>query len=510
MPNVTYGARVRGLLEYLWGPGKSDEHRHPHIVAGYDDPAVLAPPRHPQDVKRWDLTGLAGRLDAPQLAAGQRGMRQYVWQCSLSLPPYERKGAPLDDETWGRIAARFVAEMGFTGDDEHAGCRWIAVRHGVSQGGNDHLHLVVTLATEDGAPIWLWGDMRRSQQVCDTLETEFGLGKWGVRRDNPATRRPAVSRAEMDRATRDEDGQPSPQRAVVRRAVRAALAGARDEADWVARMHAGGLQVAAHPRHGHPDALASGYSVALPPAAGGKWEWFAGRTLDGDLSLPQVRQRWAGESLTVAAWTAIPVAARALSAAARMEVWRRTAAALGEISERVREVPVGSGQWPAIARSCADVLARVAVTVEPETVGPVSRAADILLRAAVPRRADPRPVRSPIADDLARAADALLMTGSGSPMAPGRGEVAVMRAIVVAASGLVVALGQLRQAQQQVHAAGAAQAAAARLLPLLEGAAVLREVGEGEPAVTDRAVTDRDTVRAVRSLERLAGRDNER
>ena len=44
IPKVTKGGRVRGLLEYLWGPGKSDEHTNPRILAGYDDPSVLAPP----------------------------------------------------------------------------------------------------------------------------------------------------------------------------------------------------------------------------------------------------------------------------------------------------------------------------------------------------------------------------------------------------------------------------------------------------------------------------------
>ena len=49
IPKVTKGTRVRGLLEYLWGPGKSDGHTNPRIVAGYDDPGVLAPPVDPAD-----------------------------------------------------------------------------------------------------------------------------------------------------------------------------------------------------------------------------------------------------------------------------------------------------------------------------------------------------------------------------------------------------------------------------------------------------------------------------
>ncbi|WP_198292694.1 hypothetical protein [Salinispora arenicola] len=48
IPKVTYGSRVRGLLEYLWGPGKTEEHVNPHLVAGYDDVELLAPQQRKQ------------------------------------------------------------------------------------------------------------------------------------------------------------------------------------------------------------------------------------------------------------------------------------------------------------------------------------------------------------------------------------------------------------------------------------------------------------------------------
>jgi len=30
------GGRVRGLVEYLFGPGRSEEHTDPHVIAAYD------------------------------------------------------------------------------------------------------------------------------------------------------------------------------------------------------------------------------------------------------------------------------------------------------------------------------------------------------------------------------------------------------------------------------------------------------------------------------------------
>ncbi|MFG1955054.1 relaxase/mobilization nuclease domain-containing protein [Micromonospora sp. NPDC048830] len=462
IPKVTYGSRVRGLLEYLWGPGKAEEHVDPHLVAGYDDVALLAPERRERDGGGWSLEELAARLDAPQIAAGERGVRQYVWQCSLSLPAQEGQ---LDDATWGRIASRFVQEMGFTGDAERAGCRWIAVRHGLSAKGNDHVHLVVTLATEDGAPVWLRQDKRRSQQVADLLEDEFGLGKWTPGRTG-ATKRPELNRPEVDRAR--HSGQ-APDRELLRRQVRAALAGAGSEAEWVARMKGAGLLVAARTAAKDPNQVV-GYAVALRPAGVGKPTWYAGRSLDGDLSLPQVRKRWPeAERPSAGQWKAADSTESNLRGEDRMAVWRSSAAALEAISGRLAGMAPDSPQWPAVARASAELLARVAAATEPSGQGPMSRAADALARAAAPPRRAPAPAASSVARELGRVADALLVAGH----ARDGGEAAVLLAVVVQAARLVVALAELRAAQQQAHAAGAAAAAAAYLMPLLQSGAPL-------------------------------------
>ena len=40
IPKVGRGDRVGGLMAYLVGPGRSNEHKDPHLVAG--DPAIMA------------------------------------------------------------------------------------------------------------------------------------------------------------------------------------------------------------------------------------------------------------------------------------------------------------------------------------------------------------------------------------------------------------------------------------------------------------------------------------
>ena len=53
------------------------------------------------------------------------------------------------------------------GDD--AGVRWVAVRHAA-----DHVHLVATLARQDGTRPKVWNDFYRVREAC--LERSSGSG----------------------------------------------------------------------------------------------------------------------------------------------------------------------------------------------------------------------------------------------------------------------------------------------------------------------------------------------
>ncbi len=75
-----------------------------------------------------------------------------------------------------------MALMGFDQTDSLAGCRWVAVRHGLSAGGNDHVHVVVNLVREDGTKAGVHNDRRRAQQAYRQLEAEFGAPGSGDRR----------------------------------------------------------------------------------------------------------------------------------------------------------------------------------------------------------------------------------------------------------------------------------------------------------------------------------------
>ena len=78
------------------------------------------------------------------------------------------------------IAQDFADRMGFTESmstvaSGKAACRWVAVRHGLSTNGNDHVHIAVSLVREDGTKASTHNDFMKAQQVCRDLERDFGL-----------------------------------------------------------------------------------------------------------------------------------------------------------------------------------------------------------------------------------------------------------------------------------------------------------------------------------------------
>ena len=59
IPNVTRGAKTAGVLRYLVGKGKREEHEHPHLVAGSPEAVRMARERVAL------LAGIASRRAGP-------------------------------------------------------------------------------------------------------------------------------------------------------------------------------------------------------------------------------------------------------------------------------------------------------------------------------------------------------------------------------------------------------------------------------------------------------------
>lgn len=302
IPNIVTGGDTGGLMRYLVGPGRANEHENPHVIAGsrdivrkWGDWETISVSQASEIATRLDAymhetgtfpTGKARRFNPATGAVEWNGEIEanHVWHCSLSLSPEE---AALGDEVWGRIASDFMSEMGFSGTDGKAPCRWVAIHHGSAKNGGDHIHIAANIVREDGTKWSPWYDQRRAQKACNVLEHRYGLlvvesrerGR-GSRCDSAAAQN-AAKRAGASRTDR----------AVLEERLRAAATAADSEADFVRRARRLGVRL--HPRfaRGRTDVVV-GYSAALRTEDGQQTRWWGGGRIARDLTLTQLRTRW--------------------------------------------------------------------------------------------------------------------------------------------------------------------------------------------------------------------------
>ena len=302
IPNIVTGGDTGGLMRYLVGPGRANEHENPHVIAGsrdivrkWGDWETISVSQASEIATRLDAymhetgtfpTGKARRFNPATGAVEWNGEIEanHVWHCSLSLSPEE---AALGDEVWGRIASDFMSEMGFSGTDGKAPCRWVAIHHGSAKNGGDHIHIAATIVREDGTKWTPWYDQRRAQKACNVLEHRYGLlvvesreHARGSRCDSAAAQN-AAKRAGASRTDR----------AVLEERLRAAATAAASEADFVRRARRLGVRL--HPRFasGRID-IVVGYSAALRTENGQQTRWWGGGRIARDLTLTQLRTRW--------------------------------------------------------------------------------------------------------------------------------------------------------------------------------------------------------------------------
>ncbi|MFD4247531.1 mobilization protein [Streptomyces sp. NPDC058525] len=270
------GQRTIGLLYYLYGPGKAEEHVDPHLVASWDHGAP--DPGRDAEVTYKQLQQL---LDQPlALLAEDERPAKHVWHLSVRNGPTDRT---LSDEEWGDVARRMVAAAGIDDPGQGSGCRWVAVRHA-----DDHIHILATLVREDGNRPDLGFDAVRVQAEARRLEEELGLRRLNPG-DGTAAKRPTS--AERHKAARQ--GRERTAREELRETVRRAVAGAESEKEFFDRLGAAGVLVRTRVA---PSGDLLGYTVALPGDVNAQGEpvFYPGSKLGPDLSLPRIRERWSG------------------------------------------------------------------------------------------------------------------------------------------------------------------------------------------------------------------------
>ncbi|MCP3822671.1 relaxase/mobilization nuclease domain-containing protein [Streptomyces sp. A3M-1-3] len=283
------GSRTIGLLAYLYGPGKHEEHTDPHLVASFDGMSP-DPGRDPKAT----LKDLQQLLDQPVQALPKHARpAKHVWHTSVRATADDRI---LTDEEWGDIARRIVASTGIDPGDGQPGCRWAAVRHA-----DDHIHIVATLICEDGGRPDDFRSGKRAQAECRLIEKELGLHQVAPG-DGTAAQRPTS--AERHKAERQ--GRERTAREELRETVRRAVAGAQSESEFFDRLAAAGLLIR---KRVAPSGNLLGYKVALPDDRNAQDEpvFYPGARLAPDLSLPRIRERWSGDARDQDAPTDTPV-----------------------------------------------------------------------------------------------------------------------------------------------------------------------------------------------------------
>lgn len=346
MPNITRGSDPKGLLRYLFGKGRHNEHRDQHLVgASRDMQEGFGCDRRPAKPFS-ELAAMFDRRYRERLADGKpcppdrRGGRNNpehrdgldrVWHCSLAIRAGE---GILTDTQWDSIVRDFLQRMGMT-DADGEGATWVAVRHGLSRNGNDHVHLVVQLAMDDG---WInpFNDRRKAQRTCRVMERERPeLVELGAVLDRDHIRysyRQWREWAEW-KAQRDYQG-PTPweelskdQRSVlcarvmadtmpryaIGRIVRACALASRSEDEFIRRVRREGLSIDPRLRKGvgkgsfTDRSQVVGYTVTWRSADGWR-ERLNATDLGPDMRLRELRKTWSDNpndsNLAVAEWRA--------------------------------------------------------------------------------------------------------------------------------------------------------------------------------------------------------------
>jgi hypothetical protein len=148
----------------------------------------------------------------------------------------------LGGGAWHDIATEIVDRLGLSvRGREDQGVRWIAVHHG-----DNHIHIVATLASQDYRVVWPKNDYYRLAETLREVEEKYGL-QILVKADRTAAR--GLTRPEMERSARTGR---EPDRSALYRTVRTVASAARTEEEFFAALEARASWCAGGPRRPGP------------------------------------------------------------------------------------------------------------------------------------------------------------------------------------------------------------------------------------------------------------------
>ncbi|MGA5632547.1 relaxase/mobilization nuclease domain-containing protein [Streptomyces lydicamycinicus] len=429
VPKIRRGSRTHGLLVYLYGPGKRDEHVDPHLVGSWDgfapDPGRDTGPDADPKVT---LARLTAALDLRVKQAGAKAPARHVWHCSVRTDPRDRM---LTDAEWNTVAQRLVAATGIAPEGDPDGCRWVAVRHA-----DDHIHILATMVRGDLRNPRMNYDFKKAQAECRRIEKE-----WGLRRLNPGDGTGSKAPTSAERFKAERTGRPEPSRETLREAVRQALTGAETEGEFFTRLREAGLRVKVRTA---PSGDELGYNVALPGDRNRNGEpvWFPGSKLAPDLSLPKIRLRLGDDTVDQTTLSAATSGRPDWSLPARE---RRSATG---VAERAAVLLDGGDEAAAQLVGVGELLDAVAQT------SPAATRAELAAAAREFERATRSHVRAERADTraLRSAARGIIQAGSALGRGEDGGTTAMLTSTLVLVALAAARWHSARGHAQQAHA----------------------------------------------------------
>lgn len=384
---IAVGTGPGSLVTYLFGPGRYNEHEGQRLIAGskmieagFRGVELAADPHARRALaQEFDSAWRQVRrerglplipVDGERARGAARADRVFHGVLSLG----DREGQ-LSDEKWAELAHDFVQQMDFVDSKNGADCAWMAVHHGASKDGNDHLHIAVNLVRDDGRR---WNDRQSKRRTAQAAARVAAKHSLEVTFDKELTSGIGnVSRPEWERA---RSANREPDRIVARRILEGAALAASTEADFVRTARAAGLIVV--PRRGTAQSASPvGYSVKVRDSKDGIF--YSPSKMDKSLGLEALRQRygWGLRSQV----DAVPVWHERKSVPAG-SVFRLP------VADRIREVRSdlegerADVHWRRAARDASTVLGAWSVSADAPQDKYLARASDALLKAAQPRR----------------------------------------------------------------------------------------------------------------------------
>jgi hypothetical protein len=431
---------LRGAVFYVFTTGGRTVHTDPHIVAAWDeqlcDPTLARP-------DKTGLRALVDRMDAPRVLRGIDVKAGHVYHVPIAA---HRDDGLLGDDQWRQLAYEVASRLGLSG------CRWIAVHHGPSRSGNDHIHLIVQLVGDNGKLARLSYDKTKIRAWAREVEERLDLVRTGP--DGTGAR--PLSRAEHDRARTTGI---EPQRRTLERLVRAAAGGAETAAVFVAALRE--QDVIVHPRIRAGRVV--GYTVALHPDLvhdGAPALELSGSQLARDLSLPRLQARWPDDHTSdhPEHWNHPKSIFR--GGAVRWQMGHR------RVQDALRDLdqlhPDDRYAWHAAIDQTADFAALLAVQVDPTNTHGLreplqATAADLAAAARLSRphpiAANRRRIRPIVLPTLLSAAQLLARTKTP--------ELAIALLVIAAFAALILALADRQRHDRKPGQSGAHLRAAA-------------------------------------------------